>query len=422
MVKHSNGTGFIWMADTVWQLPQKSNKKDVNLYLNDRKEKGFTVVLISIAEHTGIKNSYTMEPAFHKFNWKKPNENYWKHVDYIITEAEKKGLYVGLLPAWHMFFERKDTKGLIDTGDAEHYGNYIASRYKDKKNIIWVIGGDSAATERKVQDVWNALGNAINKVVKDNHLITYHPTGAVSSSEWFHEQDWLDFNTLQSGHCADMQIGINNLRKDYEKKRIKPTLDNEPRYETMEECFYYPSLTPPKLQARPGYRFKDKDVREIAYKQIFSGAFGHTYGHHSIWQMSPKENLDATGRVDATVNSWKEALNAPGSIQMGYIVKLMKSREILSRVPDQSIILSEKGYATRGEGYAFIYLPEGGSLEVNMTKISGNRIKASWFDPRNGETTDIETIDKINRKIFDTSDSKDMVLILDDVSKKYKNP
>lgn len=47
---------------------------------------------------------------------------------------------------------------------------------------------------------WNALATGIKSVDK-NHLMTYHPHGEHSSSFWFHNASWLDFNMCQSGHA-----------------------------------------------------------------------------------------------------------------------------------------------------------------------------------------------------------------------------
>ncbi len=274
-----------------------------------------------------------------------------------------------------------------------------------------------------MQNIWSKLGSTLYDIVGDSQLIAYHPTGAVSSSTWFHNENWLAFNMLQSGHCAPVQRGIATLRKDYEKKPSKPTLDGEPRYETIEECFYKEinSSAPKGIGQRTGHRFDDADVREIAYKQIFSGAFGHTYGHHSIWQMSEGKKEKPQGGIDATVNSWQDALEAEGARQMGYIVKLMKGRDILSRVPDNTIVEDYKKkniVATRGEGYAFIYLPKDTTVTVKFNTIAKDKVRVSWFNPRTGKMKEIETVESSMQKEYMT-DGEDMILIVDDVDKNY---
>ena len=58
----------------------------------------------------------------------------------------------------------------------------------------------------------------------DDILITYHPTGRQSSSFWFHDSDWLDFNIIQSGRFFRPR-GFNPSADDYAKNPVKPTLN-----------------------------------------------------------------------------------------------------------------------------------------------------------------------------------------------------
>lgn len=88
---------------------------------------------------------------------------------------------------------------------------------------------------------------------------------------------------------------------------------------------------------------------------------------------------------------WYEAIHRPGANQMRYVRELIESRPVLSRVPDQSIVANElQGAdhiaATRGDGYAFVYDAQGRPFTVNMWKISGERVKCWWFNPRSGDS------------------------------------
>lgn len=81
---------------------------------------------------------------------------------------------------------------------------------------------------------------------------------------------------------------------------------------------------------------------------------------------------------------------------MQYVKQLMLSRSYFDRVPDQSLIVPAKQgkrynylIATRGKDYAFVYTYTGRSVDVNLGKIAGAKIKASWFNPRTGEVTAI---------------------------------
>ena len=83
----------------------------------------------------------------------------------------------------------------------------------------------------------------------------------------------------------------------------------------------------------------------------------------------------------------------PGANEMRYVRELIESRPVLSRVPDQSLVSDQlQGAdhiaATRGDGYAFIYDAQGRPFTANFGKISGNRVKCWWFNPRSGDSMD----------------------------------
>jgi len=115
---------------------------------------------------------------------------------------------------------------------------------------------------------------------------------------------------------------------------------------------------------------------------------------------------------------------------MQYLRNLIESRPFLDRVPDQSLLVNELPgldhiRATRGKDYAFIYTPTGREFRVNMGKISGDRVKAYWYDPRTGKASYIGEYDNEGTDLFvppSTGDGNDWVLVLDDSSKDFPKP
>jgi hypothetical protein len=99
-------------------------------------------------------------------------------------------------------------------------------------------------------------------------------------------------------------------------------------------------------------------------------------------------------------------------------------------VPDQSLIAdalngADKIVATRGEDYAFIYSAQGRKFTVNMGKISGQQVKAWWYNPRTGYAKEIETVANTGTKEFTCPSEgfgSDWVLVLDDASKNFGTP
>src|SRR5690606_7221646 len=233
---------------------------------------------------------------------------------------------------------------------------------------------------------------------------------------------WLDFNMVQSGHRRydqdtsaneDKHYGEDNWRfmeADWNRSPVKPTIDGEPSYEGIPQGLH--DINEPRWTAA--------DVRRYGYWSVFAGAFGYTYGQNSVMQMQAE--TDTTTAYGST-ELWVEALDAPGAKQMQYLKKLMLSRDnYFGRIPDQSLV-AENGerysrlMATRTDDYAFVYTYNGQEIKVNMGKIKGQEVKASWFNPRTGETTKIGVVENRGVQTFRPEgapeDGNDWVLILD---------
>jgi hypothetical protein len=419
-IVHEDGTPFFYLADTGWELFHRLNKEESEKYLENRRAKGFTVIqAVVLAELDGLNtpNAEGNKPLADN-DPLKPVESYFAHVDWVIKKAAEKGIYIGLLPTWGDKVDKRWGTGpvIFNKDNAFKYGQWIGNRYKDYPNIIWINGGDRDGGGDNTP-VWKALAEGI-KSVDNNHLMTFHPWGERSSSEWFHTSKWLDFNMCQTGHGQrSYAIYKRIVVRDYNMKPVKPCFDGEPRYED------HPVGWNPEVL---GW-FNDADVRQALYWNLFSGAFGHTYGCHPIWQMKTPQR-EAVGLAR---NNWYDVLDLPGAGDLIHARRLIESRPFLSRVPDQSIIVPgyypETDYvtATKGEGYAFIYFPTGWTADVRMEKLEAETIIASWYDPRTGETKPAGSYPGKGTKSFtppSTGRGNDWILILDDAAKGFKAP
>jgi hypothetical protein len=418
---HQDGTPFFYLGDTAWELFHRLNREEVDQYLENRRQKGFTVIqAVVLAELDGLNtpNSYGHKPLSNN-DPATPNEDYFKHVDYVVNKAKEKGLYIGMLPTWGDKVGPKahgeGPERLINTTNARTYGKFLGSRYKNAPNLIWIVGGDRPA--QGFEAVWIEMAKGIKEGDEGRHLITYHPSAGESSSNWFHDEDWLDFNMLQSSHGSRDLLNDDLVSKDYNKSPIKPTLDGEPRYED------HPINWTPKT----GW-FDDYDVRQAAYWGVFAGGLGTTYGAHGIWQMYAPERSP----ISSARTYWYDSLDFPGAGDMIHLRHLMASRPFLTGVPDQSLIASGEGTgaehvrASRGEGYMFVYVPTGKQVSIQLGKISGNTVKGWWFNPRTGEASLIGTFPNRETKEFapagENVRGNDWVLVLDDAAKNFPPP
>ena len=412
------GKPFFWLGDTGWELFHRLTREQADFYLKRRAEQGFTVIqAVALAEFDGLHtpNPYGHLPL-HSDDPLQPDESYFKDVDYIIDKAAEYNLTIAFLPTWGDKIWKSDWgKGpeIFNPSNAKSYGRWLGNRYKNRQNIIWILGGDRNPRNDSDLEIWRAMAAGINEGVggKDKALISFHPQpNERGSREYFDLDEWLDFNMFQNGHCRDSRV-FDKMHDSYMRIPFKPVIDAEPIYEDHPVCFNVKDLGTSSAY----------DIRKYAYFDLFAGAFGHTYGCHDIWQFySPEREA-----VNGPHVYWQQALELPGALQMQYVKKLMESHSMLDRIPDQSLIAennlpaTERIQATRGPDYIFIYSAAGKSFTVNHGKISGSKLNASWFNPRNGQIKKIDMVLNQGQQKFIPPTSgygQDWVLILDDAS------
>lgn len=419
-----DGQPFFWLGDTGWLLFSKLDREETEQYLENRREKGFNVIQVMVLHSLAAANVYGDSALINKdasapvitegAEFDDPMQyDFWDHVDFVIDKAAEKGLYMALVPVWGSNVR----SGKVSREQARAYAAFLGERYKNRRNIIWLNGGDTFGSDST--ETWNIIGNTLNESCPD-HLITFHPRGRKLSSEWFHNEPWLDFNMFQSGHrrydqdtsANEHRYGEDNwkyVQVDYNKKPVKPTLDGEPSYENIPQGLHDPSEP----------YWTDDEVRRYAYWSVFAGACGHTYGHNAVMQMHKPDDVESSFGVK---DFWFDAIDHPGAAQMVHLKNLILSRPYFERIPDQSLV-AEQGekhdcqIATRGQDYAFIYTWNGRPIKINMGKIPGKRIKATWYNPRDGSKTEAGSFPNSGVHEFDPpgepEGGNDWVLILD---------
>ena len=417
-----DGKPFFFMADTAWRLLYKLDREDTDIYLEDRAAKGFNVIMPVIFDIRFGSNQYGHD-AFQDDDPTRPNEAFFEHVDYVVNKCESLGMYVGMLPNWGYIVTGMSPGGeyfldepLVDMSNARQFGRFLGERYRDKP-IIWIMGGDQTATRK--QDVFTAQAEGIAEGDGGRGLRTFHPNPPLSSSAAYHDADWLDFNIIQSGHMLD-HPNNETIAGDYALDPPKPTLDSEPMYEEMPQFL------------RDGYPRADAwQVRKQAYWSLFAGACGHAYGCNDVFMFWNPGGEEPTFGARTP---WKIALQLPGSHMMQFVRRLIESRPFMERVPAQELIMNvdreaDAGQilATRGAdgGYAFVYSSHGFPFTVDMEKLSGNVIRAAWYDPRSGVSEVEGEYPRQAGRTFTPpkkGDGYDWVLILDDSARGFDLP
>jgi hypothetical protein len=409
-----DGSPFFWLGDTSWKLTTWS-KGTIDRYLRDCVDNRFTVIQVVVQgcdDNSGTKEFLNKDPAT-------PNEKWFANrVDYVVDKAQAAGIYVALLPTWGGTVA--DSGAFFTTSNARAYGRWIGARYRDRKNVLYMIGGDRQPHRYKGVDnnggqaVWKAMAEGIKAGCDGAQLVTYHTSMGPSAGQWFQSESWFDFDSKQTGQALWGGM-FEGMSKAYALTPAKPLIDTEPLYENH------------PVDVKPT-RSTAYNVRTRAYWCVFHGAFGHTYG---TWGQF---NSEAAFLAD---------LDLPGRLQMKHLRALMESRPYVTRVPDQTLIVSVDGGKNPGQwpypnyfghvaatrdadgSYALAYSGRGLRFVVDLERLSGSTLKGHWFDPRTGRTTTIGEFPRSGAREFTpptSGDDNDWVLILDDPSKGYRTP
>jgi len=409
-LENDDGTPFFYLADTAWRLLYQT-PEDAECYLLNRKEKGFTVVqpccIFEVYRgRDGLLKNSAGEVPFLDDTLREPNPKFFAHVDTIIDKAAQLGLTVALLPTWGAYvIDAKWAPGTIffNTETARAYGRFIGARYKDKP-IVWVIGGDRCPRTDEHIAIWRALAEGIRECDGGGHPMTYHPSTRpyLSSSHWFHNEDWLDFNMMQTS--TRWWDTYNYVLHDYNLEPVKPVVDGETRYEHSHRDFG--KKTGPRMTAR--------HVRQAAYNAMLSGALGHTYGCRDVWSFHVPGDEEPSRDVDT---HWREAMDFLGAFHMGHMRTLFTDYPWHMLVPDQKHELVTRQTITHGNlmredidgvmsgantesmshipaarardgSFAVVYTPVQQRFAVDLSGFDGAPVKARWFDPRTGRYAD----------------------------------
>jgi hypothetical protein len=416
-----DGTPFFWLGDTAWELFHRLNREEAKAYLQNRADKGFTVIqAVVLAELDGLNtpNAYGDKPLIDN-DPAKPNEAYFRHVDFIVNEANKRGLIVAMLPSWGDKWQRNKWgtgPEIFTPANAAKYGAWLAKRYAGKQ-IVWVMGGDRGVSTDNEFAIIRSMAAAIKKT-DARHLLTFHPPGSKSSYDYFANDDWIDFHMSQTGHRVASPDYQTNFRA-YRLAKAKPHVNGEPNYEDHPNDF------------RPEEKgWMDAfDTREAAYWNMLSGGAGHTYGNHNIWQLYTEKRAP----VNNARTNWTVAMNQPGAFQVGYMRRMFEKRHWQQLVNAQDVIAGDNpegveykmAAVSSGNDFMMVYIPYGKKTTVDMSRLTARKIRGWWFNPRDGFCIPLGEFDNTGRREFVPTSigrGSDWLLVLDDAAKNYPEP
>jgi hypothetical protein len=367
------GRPFFIVGDSPQAMIGNLSLQDAAAFIANRKAAGFNSLLVDLlcAKYTGCRDDATTTDGIKPFTTSgdlaTPNPAYFARADAVIRLAARAGMVVFLDPietgSW--------LEVLKANGVAKDYayGQFLGRRYRKFDNIVWSNGNDFQTWSNPSDDaVVLAVARGIRS--QDPRQVQTVELNYLNSAS-LDDARWKPVIGLDAAYTYFPTYA--EVLKEYNRQDFVPVFMVEAGYEFEQGVSSVSQGTPEVL-------------RRQAYWSVLAGACGQFYGNHYTWQFA---------------DGWKQHLDTPGSVQMGYLVKLFHGRPWYRLVPDQDHKVVTAGYGTfsssgnvESSNYvttsatpdgrlAFSYLPAGGTVTIDMRRFPG-RVQAQWYDPSKG--------------------------------------
>jgi hypothetical protein len=367
----SAGQPFLIHGDTAWSLIAQLTREEAELFLEDRRARGFNTILANLIEHEFATNApanvYDQQPFLVGGDYSTPNDAYFAHAHWVLCRAAEKGILVLLTPSyagsggggqgWY--------REMVANGPdrLRQYGEYLGRLFRDCPNILWVHGGDYNVPRT---DLTRAIAEGIQKASPDA-LHTAHGSRNTSALDHWADEAWLQVNNIYTARpqsWSDHPVYAVALEQ-YARRERMPFFLIEGVYENEHGA-------------------NERHLRTQAYQAVLSGASGQVFGNNPIWY------FNGPGLYAAPM-TWQEALGSPGALSMTNLRDLLIGRPWWHLEPDVDNTLladglgaeEERAVATRvADGsLALLYLPSAREITVDLGQLAGPSVAAQWYDP-----------------------------------------
>ena len=380
---HENGKPFFWLADTAWNGPLKSSAPDWDLYLADRRLKGFSAIQFVAAHWLGATADAEGRPAYTNPERIRIEPAFFQRLDSRIDRINDFHLVAVPVLAWAATWNQGSVHLNPGTSLADDQLvvliRYLVSRY-GAHQVVWMLAGDGSY-EGAEAERWRRIGRAA--LAGTSRLATIHPSGRRWVHREFEGEPWYSFNGYQSGQWNDAESGswINAPRPAAEFAS-RPTIDIEPCYEDHRP-----------LDA-PGGRIDAREVRRASYWSLLaSPVAGVSYGAHGVWSWENTPAVPLSHPNSGVARTWREAMKLPGSVAISHLRSIVSMIEWWRLNPCPEMLMVQPGdgdplqfvaaACSPERDLALLYAPAGGVIQIHAGFLTAG-LEAICFDPANG--------------------------------------
>jgi hypothetical protein len=407
---YSDGTPFFFTACTAWNGTLKSTDEEWDTYLKHRKDHNYNVIQFVTTQWRGGDQNSEGQVAYTGTGKISIHPEFFQHMDRKVDKINEYGLVAAPVLLWALPVGqgRELSPGYsLPDEEAILLAKYTVARY-GAHHVIWILGGDGFYLEQ-YEDRWKYIGR---EVFRDDPpgIVSQHPRGRSWIGDAYANEHWLDIVGYQSSH-SNQEGTVNWVNKgpmaaQWDKLPPRPIINMEPNYEEIR------------------FEITARDVRNASYWSLFATPIaGITYGANGIWPWirEGERILNHGSPDDQPPSTWRESIDFPGSLQIGYLSDFIQQFEWWKLKPATEVLAEQPGdqmynhfisvVKTDDDTLILAYVPGKSTLKLyNPQKIN---YTGRWFNPATNQYQPAN-ITRKNGLIEATSPSdEDWVLVLD---------
>lgn len=407
-IAYHEGTPFFFAGCTAWNGPLKSTDAEWETYLKHRVDHHYSVIQFVTTQWRGCEVNSRGEVAYEGGGQIRVNPSFYQHLDTKIDQINAHGLVAAPVLLWALPVGegRHLSPGYaLPLNEAVLLAKYMVARYGGHQ-VIWILGGDGRYA-REYEQRWLEIGR---RVFENNPpgLVAQHPHGRLWIGDNHAQEAWLDIVGFQSSHSSAQGtvdwINKGPIANRWSQLPARPVINLEPNYEEI------------------GNRITAEDVRNASYWSLFATPIsGITYGANGIWPwIREGEKILNHREPPSHVSTWRKSIDFAGSLQIGYLSKLMQKFDWWDFRPAQELLLEQPGDSIYNHFISVIKsLDQHTLLVYNPTQhpitlylpLAGN-YSVEWYNPRSNQYSFAES-NQTGRVITSTPpDLGDWILIL----------
>lgn len=389
-----HGEPLFFLADTAWNGALKASPEDWERYLDIRAAQGFTAIQFVLTHWRGAAQPRAGR-IFEEVDGRVvTGESALQAMDRSIAAIVDRGM----IPVPVMFWVNNPLPAaqpeswmqscmcnpyFSEAGMIE-VGRRMLERWQHH-HPIWLLVGDGDYRGSAFSSMLKRVGRAVFAAHPDA-VASVHPCGTTWVNDIFADEAWYRLATLQSGHggsAADMY-----------------TITAGP-YATR-----WPVLELPFLNIEPNYedaqvygcdeRHDALSVRRASWWSLLAApTAGITYGTTAVWAWLERAGACAEGHGERWSGSrWDTCLHSDGIASMQVLRAVIGGLPWHELRPCPQLLAEQPGWmaseamvvaaATDDERLLLAYSPSGADVVLSPFG-SGERMQASWIEPRTGQ-------------------------------------